>query len=159
MTELELDPLGLWTDPEACGRECTPHRLAVYDFLIHSKHHPAAQEVFQDVWITLPRISLATVDKALEAFVARGRATKLIAGDRSVQYDARGDRHSHARCLRSGPLHDLATPYDLRLIDKLDPGLTGRLRLEGFFVTGYRLELVGLFDEAIESGSRSLADT
>ena len=107
----------------------------------------------------LPRISLATVYKALEAFVACGRATKLTAGDGSARYDARSDRHYHARCLRSGSLHDLATPYDPHLIDKLDPGLTGRLRLQGFLVTGYRLELVGFFEEAAEGGSRSLADS
>ncbi|MEJ7639812.1 MAG: transcriptional repressor [Singulisphaera sp.] len=159
MTELELDPLGEWADLKACGRECTPQRLMVYDFLIHSGHHPTAEEVFQDVRTTLLRISSTTVDKALEAFVACHRAMKLTAGDGSARYDARGDRHSHASCLRSGSLPDLATPYDPRVIAKLDPGLMGRLRLQSFFVTGYRLSLVGFFDEAIESGSRSLADT
>ncbi len=108
--------------------------------------------------LTLPRLSLAAVDKALTASVACGRATKLTAGDGSARYDARSDRHYHARCLRCGSLHDLATPYDPHLIDKLDPGLTGRLRLQGFLVTGYRLELVGFFEQA-DGGSRSLADS
>lgn len=159
MTGLELDTQELRADLEACGSRCTPQRLAVYAFLLRSEHHPTAEEVFQDVRMILPRISLATVYKALEAFVACGRATKLTAGDGSARYDARSDRHYHARCLRCGSLHDLATPYDPHLIDKLDPGLTDRLRLRGFLVTGYRLELVGFFEEAVEEASKSLADS
>ena len=159
MTGLDLDLHGLREDLEAGGSRCTPQRLAVYAFLIRSEHHPTAEEVFQGVRKTLPRISLATVYKALEAFVACGRATKLTAGDGSARYDARSDHHYHARCLRTGSLSDLTTPYDPHLIDKLDPGLTGRLRLQGFLVTGYRLELVGYFEEVDEGAARSLADS
>ncbi len=159
MTGFELDPQGLRADLEACGCRCTPQRLAVYVFLVRSGHHPTAEEVFRDVRRTVPRISLATVYKALEAFVACGRATKLTAGDGSARYDARSDRHYHARCLRSGSLHDLATPYDPHLIDKLDPGLMERLRLRGFLVTGYRLELVGFFEDAVEGGAGRPADS
>jgi len=50
-------------------------------------------------------------------------------------------------------LLDLPTPYDPELIDKLDPELTGRLQRQGFHVTGYRLELVGFFDEAPDGAS------
>ena len=159
MTGLELDPRGLRADLEVSGGRCTPQRLAIYAFLIRSEHHPTAEEVYQGVRKTLPRISLATVYKALEAFVACGRTTKWTAGDGSARYDARSDGHYHARCLRSGTLHDLTTPYDPHLIDKLDPELTDRLRDRGFQVTGYRLELVGFFDDAIEDGARSLADS
>jgi len=159
MVGLELDPHGLRADLEVCGSRCTPQRIAVYDFLVRSGHHPTAEEVFRDVRKTIPRISLATVYKALEAFVACGRATKLTAGDGSARDDARRDVHYHARCLRSGSLHDLATPFDPHLIDKLDPGLIEKLRLQGFLVTGYRLELVGFFEEAIEGGSGSQADS
>jgi Fe2+ or Zn2+ uptake regulation protein len=151
----EVDPHGLRANLEASGCRCTPQRLAVYAFLVRSEHHPTAEDVYRDVRKTLPRISLATVYKALEAFVACGRATKLTAGDGPARYDARNDLHYHARCLRSGALHDLASPYDPDLIDKMDPELTGRLRLQGFRVTGYRLELVGFFEEAEEGASRN----
>ena len=50
------------------------------------------------------------------------------------------------RCLRSGSVHDLPTPYDPDLITKLDPCLTQNLQSQGFRVTGYRLELIGYFD-------------
>lgn len=132
---------------EGAGWRCTPQRLAVYDHLSGAAHHPTAEEVYQGVRLTIPKISLATVYKALEALVASGVATKLTAGDGSARYDARSERHYHLRCLRSGTVHDLPTPFDPDLIEKIDPDLTQSLRRKGFQVTGYRLELVGYYEQ------------
>ena len=143
-----LDPAGLRAALEAAGWRCTPQRAAVYAHLTHAEHHPTAEEVYHGVKATIPKISLATVYKALEALVASGLAAKLTAGDGSARYDARSDHHYHLRCLRSGAVQDLATPFDPALIDKLDPNLMHDLECKGFRVTGYRLELVGYFDPA-----------
>lgn len=151
----ELDPDGLRTALEAAGWRCTPQRQAVYEHLACAEHHPTAEEVYQGVRTGVPKISLATVYKALEALVASGLATKLTAGDGSARYDARSDRHYHLRCLRSGSVQDLPTRFDPDLIDKLDPGLTEQLERQGFRVTGYRLELVGYFDGATASVAES----
>ena len=43
--------------------------------------------------------------------------------DAGARYDARRDLHYHFRCLRSGTVHDLPTPFDPDLIAKLDPRL------------------------------------
>jgi Fur family transcriptional regulator, peroxide stress response regulator len=145
MELLPLDHRTLRTVLENAGLRCTPQRLAVYDHLSQSAEHPTADEVYQAVRSHIPKISLATVYKALEALVAVGVATKLTAGmggNRS-RYDARRDLHYHFRCLRSGTVHDLATGYDPDLIAKLDPRLHEDLSRQGFQVTGYRLELVG----------------
>src|SRR4051795_12933238 len=141
-----LDAVDLRTALEAAGWRCTPQRAAVYAHLCRAEHHPTAEEVYHAVKATIPKISLATVYKALEALVASGLAAKLTAGDGSARYDARSDHHYHLRCLRSGAVQDLATPFDPDLVAKLDPPLTESLREQGFQVTGYRLELVGYFD-------------
>ena len=67
---------------EDAGLRCTPQRLAVYDHLSQATHHPTAEDVYQAVRSAIPRISLATVYKALEALVAIGVATKLHARSR-----------------------------------------------------------------------------
>lgn len=130
---------------EAAGLRATPQRLAVYDQLVASSSHPTAEEVFRAARLHMPRISLATVYKALEALVAVGAVGRLPACDGvgSARYDARGDKHYHFRCLRTGAVHDLPTRYDPDLIDRLDPLLVDELRSRGFQVTGYRLELLG----------------
>lgn len=150
-----LDLVSLRDALEVAGWRCTPQRAAVYNYLCQAEHHPTAEEVYQGVKAAIPRISLATVYKALETLVDSGLATKLTAGDGSARYDARSDRHYHLRCLRSGAVQDLATPFDPALIDKLDPDLMHDLQRKGFRVTGYRLELVGYFDEANDAAAGS----
>lgn len=146
-----LDHDGLAFALESAGWRCTAQRLAVYDYLARAEHHPTAEDVYHAVKRGIPKISLATVYKALDALVASGLATKLTAGDGSARFDARRDHHYHVRCLRSGAVHDLPTPFDPKLIDKLDPNLTQSLEEQGFRVTGYRLELVGYFDRSVEA--------
>ncbi len=131
---------------ESSGWRFTRQRAAVYQMLAQSHHHPSAEEVYQKVKREVPSISLATVYKALEALVGSGLAAKLNAGDGSALYDARSDGHYHLRCLRTGAVEDLPTPYDPHLIAKLDPELARRLQDQGFRLTGYRLELVGYYE-------------
>jgi Fe2+ or Zn2+ uptake regulation protein len=150
MQTAPLDHESLRVILEDAGLRCTPQRLAVYDQLGRAGHHPTAEEVYRAVRSTIPKISLATVYKALEALVATGVATKLTGGvgDDSARYDARRDLHYHFRCLRTGTVHDLPTRFDPDLLAKLDPQLADYLSGQGFQVTGYRLELVGYRDGA-----------
>lgn len=139
---------------EGGGHRYTRQRQAIYEVLVAADGHPTADDVFQAVRGRLPRISLATVYKALEAFADCGLVVKLAAADGSARYDSRGDDHYHCRCLRTGRVEDLPTAFDPDLIARLDPELADRLRDRGFRVTGYRLELLGYFDGApAEAGS------
>ncbi len=131
----------------AAGLRLTRQRVAVYDMLLGADHHPTAEEVYRRVKSDVPTISLATVYKSLEALVGSGLVSKLLGDGGSARYDGRGDHHYHLRCLRSGTVEDLATRYDADLIAKIDPDLGPRLRHRGFRVTGYRLELIGYFEE------------
>ncbi len=145
MQSIPLDHQSLHTALEEAGLRCTPQRLAVYDILIQAVHHPTAEDVYQAVRSSIPRISLATVYKSLEAMVAIGVVTKLSAGigDTRARYDARRDLHYHFRCLRTGTVQDLPTRFDPDLVAKLDPRLADYLHRQGLQVTGYRLELIG----------------
>jgi Fur family transcriptional regulator, peroxide stress response regulator len=146
MASAHDDP-GLRAALEAAGWKLTPQRAAVYDALRRAEGHPSAEEVYRRVRESIPTISLATVYKALEALAASGLAARLSADDGTARFDARRDHHYHLRCLRSGAVEDLPTDFDPDLIAKLDPGLADRLGRRGFKVTGYRLELVGYFEE------------
>ena len=146
---------GLRSALEAAGWRCTRQRAAVYDQLVHlaDRHdHPTAEEVCRAVREDLPSISLATVYKALEALVASGLVAKLPSGDGSARYDARAEDHYHLRCLKTGAVEDLPTRFDPDLVAKLDPALGQNLRERGFRLTGYRLELVGYYDEPPADG-------
>jgi Fe2+ or Zn2+ uptake regulation protein len=156
MNSPPLDHESLRRSLESAGLRCTPQRFAVYDRLCRIPFHPTAEDVFQAVRHDIPRISLATVYKALEALVDIGAATRLTAegATGSARYDPRSEAHYHFRCLRTGSVHDLSTPFDPDLLSKLDPQLAQRLQEQGYHVTGYRLELVGYSEQGHEAHDR-----
>ena len=132
---------------ESAGCRYTVQRAAVYGLLEQVDSHPSAEEVYQAVRENLPRISLATVYKALEALVEARLATKLTYGDGSARYDCRGEDHYHLRDVVTGEVRDLPASFDPALLDKLDPQLVKLLAKHGFHVTSHRLEVLGRFEE------------
>lgn len=132
---------------EHAGWRFTRQRAAVYKQLLAAHGHPTAEEVYDCVRRDLPKISLATVYKALEALVDCRLATKLTSSDGPSRYDCRGDAHYHLRCTKTNQVRDLDVPYDDGLLDKLHPQLVAALRRQGFEVTGYRLEVLGQFTD------------
>jgi Fur family transcriptional regulator, peroxide stress response regulator len=120
---------------EARGGHLTRQRAAVHDYLSRVEHHPTADEVYISVKREVPKISLATVYKNLEALVACGAATKLNYGDGSARYDIRTDHHYHARCLACGKVSDIEAAEGEEWLRRINPA--------GFSVEDYRLELLG----------------
>lgn len=121
---------------EASGHRYTPQRAAVYRYLVSVTSHPTADEIFTAVREEISDLSLATVYKALEAFVEAGLAKKLTLGDGPARYDGRTDDHDHARCLKCGRVMDVRGPRDPALVEGLAPE-------DGFEVLDYHLEFVG----------------
>jgi len=118
------------------GAQLTSQRAAVYDYLSGVEHHPTAEEVFLAVKPNLPRLSLATVYKNLEALVKCGAVSKLTYGDAAARYDIRTDHHYHTRCFGCGKIWDLDVQGGFDLLTQIRPQA-------GFEVKDYRLELLG----------------
>ena len=118
------------------GGHMTRQRGAVYDYLSRVAHHPTAEEVFLNVKRELPKISLATVYKNLEALIACEAITKLSYGDGSARYDIRTDHHYHTRCLSCGRMWDLESARGKSALEQIKAQ-------PGFTVSDYRLELLG----------------
>ena len=133
---------------EEAGCRYTAQRAAVFDYLESVQSHPTAEDVYQAVRLRLPKISLATVYKALETLVDVRLATKLTNGDGSARYDCRSEEHYHLRDVSTGEIRDLPVEFDRQLLAKIDPQLIAKLSTEGFQVTGYRLEVLGRFSAA-----------
>ena len=120
----------------ARGCHLTRQRVAVFDYLSRVEHHPTAEEVYLAVKRRLPRISLATVYKNLEALVSCGAASKFTYGDAAARYDIRTDHHYHTRCLKCGKMWDLDARRGAELLKQIKPQ-------RGFTVQDYRVELLG----------------
>jgi Fur family peroxide stress response transcriptional regulator len=131
---------------EASGLRFTEQRAAVYRFVVGTKVHPTADEVFLAVRQDLAGISLATVYKSLETLVGCGLAVKLTYSGGSARYDGRTEPHHHARCLACGSVIDIQGKIADSEVDVL------RTRATGFTVTGFRLELSGYCATCVPEG-------
>jgi Fe2+ or Zn2+ uptake regulation protein len=118
------------------GASFTRQRAAVFEYLRQVHHHPTAEEVFVAVKRELPKISLATVYKNLEALVACGAASKLAFGDSAARYEIRTDPHYHSRCLKCGQITDINPAAGKELLKLIKPP-------GGFTIRDYRVELLG----------------
>jgi len=141
------DPKQLRSALEKGGWRYTRQRAAVFNYLSAVESHPTAEEVYVAVRQELPKISLATVYKALEALVDCHLANKLASNEGPARYDSHCDGHYHLRCLKTGKVQDLPTRFDPELLHKIDPHLIEQLQTIGFQVTGYRLEVTGHFEQ------------
>lgn len=130
----------------AAGLRYTAQREAVYQYLRSVYTHPTAEEVYQAVRERIPRISLATVYKCLEALVTCGMASKITTSEGPCRYDHRTDRHVHIRDLRTGEVRDVELPDQLQVHENLQAQVADVLRRYGFQLTDVRIEFVGYFE-------------
>lgn len=119
------------------GVQLTSQRVAVFDYLSNVAHHPTAEEIYLAIKPKLPRISLATVYKNLEALIKCKVVSKLTYGDASARYDIRTDHHYHTRCLECGRVWDLDAVKGSAWLKQVKP------QQAGFEVQDYRLEILG----------------
>ena len=92
---------------EAGGLRCTPQRYAVMAFLMESKRHPTAAEIFEAVNRVDPRSSRATTYNNLRDLVEAGLVREVAVEGRAARFDARGMRHHHFICDRCGNVEDV----------------------------------------------------
>ena len=111
--------------PGGC-RACGARRngLPSTTILTRAAHHPTAEEVYQAVRVDDPQDQPGHGVQGARSLGGHRRgdqAHRADGGDTSARYDARRDPHYHFRCLRTGAVHDLPTPFDPDLVAKLDP--------------------------------------
>jgi Fur family peroxide stress response transcriptional regulator len=84
----------------------TAKRKAVLEAVRESKGHLTAADIWERARTLEPRISFATVYNAVHYLCKAGLLIEIPFGDGASLYDARTDRHDHARCTHCGRMVD-----------------------------------------------------
>jgi Fur family transcriptional regulator, peroxide stress response regulator len=114
----------------------TPQRFAVLDYLMHSPEHATADQIFQAVNASDPRVSRATVYNNLHTLIRAGLVREVLLEGKAARFDANLERHHHFVCEDCGRLEDVAW-FDL-------PALTRRSPSGGRVITSYQILFRGL---------------
>ena len=92
----------------AGGRRLTPQRVLVARALADARRALSAQELYERLRASHPRLGRATVFRALEAQVQDGMARRLErSGHVSVYVACDGEHHHHLVCERCERVEDL----------------------------------------------------
>lgn len=102
-------------------KKVTPQRRLIYMALENKTSHPTADEIWEEVKVIVPDISLATVYKTLRELVKDNYLLEIrhnndINRNDSSRFDPHTEPHSHLLCLKCNKLVDVSQTFgDLAL--------------------------------------------
>lgn len=118
------------------GVRITPQRHAILEFLVQSKTHPTADDIYKALEGKFPNMSVATIYNNLRVFKEVGLVKELTYGDASSRFDYSTSEHYHIICECCG-----------KVVDFLYPGLdeveTLAEHVTGFKISHHRMEIYG----------------
>jgi Fe2+ or Zn2+ uptake regulation protein len=112
----------------------TPQRIAVAEYVLATKTHPSAEEVWEQVRRRCPTLSRATVYNTLNLLVDKGLIGTQVLKEGTVVFDAWTDAHHHFIDEKTGRIYDV--PWDAIRV-------SGEKGLRGFEVRAYQVIMRG----------------
>ncbi len=126
------------------GFRMTKQRRVVLEEVQKAHSHPTAGQVYELVRRRMPRISLATVYRSLEALAEQGMLRKLEMGGTQRRFDGDLYVHQHVRCVLCGRVENVEV--------ELPPQVAVPEQKRGFEVTGCTIEYLGVCPECQADG-------
>lgn len=118
----------------------TRQRMLILEELRGMCTHPTAEELYSRVRARMPHISLSTVYRNLELLAAANEVLRLDSAGTIRRFDGNTMPHRHIQCMRCGKVADL--PSDCGPVPDHEA-----VHMDGFTVTGVRVEFEGVCDE------------
>jgi len=119
------------------GYKATPQRIAICRFALHSRDHPTAQRIYDEVRKVYPTVSLATVYKTLQILTEHGLIQELDFPESQARFDSYVKPHINLVCLRCGNIQDLDDPAAREMV--------ARITVKAEFTRmGQRLDIYGI---------------
>ena len=116
------------------GIQPTAQRLAVARFVLETRSHPTADQIWEKVRQRSPTLSRATVYNTLNLFVEKGLLRTQAVREGALVFDPRIARHHHFIDEQTGAIHDV--PWEAVKV-------TGEKSLQGYEVRDYQVVMRG----------------
>jgi Fur family iron response transcriptional regulator len=119
---------------KAHGINPSAQRVAIAQYVLHTGHHPTAEQVIDRVTKKFPLVSRATVYNTLNLFVEKGLLRRYALDRGNVVYDPHVDDHHHFIDETTGEIHDIA--WDAIKVSNMES-------LDGFEIDKYQVVMRG----------------
>lgn len=120
------------------GVRMTPQRHAILSFLLGTKSHPTADDIYRSLDGMFPNMSVATVYNNLRLLKDIGLVKELTYGDSSSRFDANVMDHYHIICVKCGKIDDF------ELEGNLEKAYGVAEEKTGYKALSHRLEVYGV---------------
>ena len=100
------------------GLKATQQRMVILNSIMQSKKHPSAENIFEEVRMNNPSLSLATIYSTLETLVEKGLVKKVLVKDGVMRYDSHTGSHNHIYCTNTSEIIDFEDEELNKLIRK-----------------------------------------
>jgi Fe2+ or Zn2+ uptake regulation protein len=104
-----------------CGLNLTAQRIAIAEYVLNSREHPNAEDIYQAVTKVLPVVSKATVYNTLNLLVRNGLLRAVAIEEGAVHYDPLLSAHPHFLDTRTHRIIDIPSEQVLALEHRIDP--------------------------------------
>ena len=101
------------------GYKATPQRIAICRFVLNSRDHPSAQEVYDEVRKIHPTVSLATVYKTLGVLKDLNLIQELNLPQGKARFDSYMEPHVNLICVQCGSIADLDDTTAIEITSKV----------------------------------------
>jgi Fur family peroxide stress response transcriptional regulator len=119
------------------GYKATTQRIAICRFALHSRDHPSAQRVYDEVRRVHPTVSLATVYKTLKILTEHGLVQELDLPQSQARFDSYVEPHINLVCMQCGNIQDFDDSAAREMVERV------AAKAE-FTRTGQRLDIYGV---------------
>ena len=102
------------------GIKPSVQRIAIMDYLMTHRTHPAIDEIYLALCEEIPTLSKTTVYNTLKLFVEHGAAQMLTIDERNTCYDADIQLHAHFLCKKCGKIIDLPASIEQTNVSAMD---------------------------------------
>lgn len=126
------------------GHRITAQRHVICDYLAHTRSHPTAYQIYEDIARAHPEISRATIYNTLNVLQALGLVVQLKTGADHTHYETDAAPHVNLICLRCHRITDYHGPWSAQDVGAELAALTG------FQPVAARIEVVGFCHECRE---------
>lgn len=120
------------------GHKITPQRIAIIKIIAESIGHPSVENIYDQIKIDFPTMSLATVYRNIVLIKSFGEVLELGFPDGSNRYDGNNPYpHPHVICLKCKKIVD----PDLDSLDNMTKEVT---KETNFKILNHRLDFFGI---------------
>lgn len=131
-----MDAIDILKQLKDKGVRFTPQRQAILEFLLETRSHPTADEIYHHVKAKFPGVSLGTIYNTLNMLKEHGHLLELSYGDLASRFDGNPINHYHIVCSKCGKVEDYHGPL-VHLEQEV-------MKESGFLILGHRMEFYGI---------------